>query len=343
MTTINKRDNRFDASKGSEILTLLLLRRGRVCIKTSIGDYISDSAIVNISGVESKIRVIELTDPVFIPQSFTRVNDQSGKNNDIIDSDEDESDEFEDSDDEMPEGELPEDFSGEEDERSSDESVVQESNFEAPVFEDTHASPIEIIKKAEMANGNLREIYDSNQVNTESKSVEEAQSPSVEARLKSPPENLKEKSNGSEPQSKKGVIRMEDIPEELNGISTDLKILLFRSTPIKEKLEKVSNSKSPMQTISDQGNNGEQDKRGKRRTPIFEKRITRSQKRQAWKQQGWVQDQSNDSVSGVDSSISAGISNRMEEIGEISGFGKRKVKGIDKKQGGWKGVINGNK
>ncbi|KAI3781649.1 hypothetical protein L2E82_11669 [Cichorium intybus] len=258
MTTINKRDNRFDASKGLRIPhtsfaeAVLGIKQASEVVKNeqklfnaSNQELCDSQPEITLQDISHEINGKLLMDPVFIPQSFTRVNDQSGKNNDIIDSDEDESDEFEDSDDEMPEGELPEDFSGEEDERSSDESVVQESNFEEPVFEDTHASPIEIIKKAEMANGNLREIYDSNPVNTEPKSVEEAQSPSVEARLKSPPENLKEKSNGSEPQSKKGVIRMEDLPEELNGISTDLKILLSRSTPIKEKLEKVSNSKSP--------------------------------------------------------------------------------------------------
>ncbi|KAI3510531.1 hypothetical protein L1887_17597 [Cichorium endivia] len=152
----------------------------------------------------------------------------------------------------------------------------------------------------------------------------------------------REESSESKPQLWKDSNEKEDTPAVLKNVLENLKILLSKDTPIKERLEKLSNKDHHLWINGNNGENEVKTHRGKEKTPMFERQITISQKRHAWKQQGRVQDSIGDSSEGIDSSISVGISNRMEEIGIMCGLEKPKAKGKSKKLGGLKGEKNGN-
>ncbi|KAI3709172.1 hypothetical protein L2E82_38931 [Cichorium intybus] len=312
-----------------------------------------------------------------IPQAFNNVEESNDLDNEEIDSDENDSNQFDDTDDDLledesseedvPEIETPVIFIGEEDVKSSNDSVVRETMPEEQLLEATHANLIGSPKTAETPFDSPKDASGSNpgtnSVSTEPKFVVEAQSPNNDSSSRrfrldpvskleniNPPlnnlldqESLKENKKGSEPRLGLDAIKKDSIPEDLNGVSANLNFLLSRSTPIKEKLDKISNTKPQIQPNGDHEVFGDQENFEKKSTPIFERRITRSQKRQAWKQQGWIQDQSSEIFSSTESSISSGIMNKVEEIGKKCGFGKHKGKGSGKRQGGLKGVNDGKK
>ncbi|KAI3670327.1 hypothetical protein L2E82_53892 [Cichorium intybus] len=112
-------------------------------------------------------------------------------------------------------------------------------------------------------------------------------------------------------------------PVELIGVSEKMKLLLSTNTPLKEKLERISNE------ISDQNSNQKKFKeeaRSDRMIPPLERRVTRSQSTQ-WKgkdERKWKQKEKDESCDSTQASV--GIANRFEEIGGACGFFEAKQK-----------------
>ncbi|KAI3509401.1 hypothetical protein L1887_24647 [Cichorium endivia] len=124
----------------------------------------------------------------------------------------------------------------------------------------------------------------------------------------------------------------------LEDCSDTLKVLLSKDTPIKEKLRFVANEKKfeqnkgmgdlPQNHTSEMGQ--------------FQTRITRSQvKRYSLRSDSKTKQVSGEAMS-VDSSISVGISSRIDEVGELCGFkkGGEKLKGRILKKNSKKGDVS---
>ncbi|KAI3736924.1 hypothetical protein L2E82_26913 [Cichorium intybus] len=188
-----------------------------------------------------------------------KVEDTVERSREFVESEDEVSDQFEESEDDHPEESSGEDdqsenFSGEEDERFSEESAVRETNFEATLVTDTHASPIGNNQTAGMANGKCGELQNLNSSFLEPNDEERVQGPNGEESPRSPavgqvsnrvplsPLTIKRSNqdiqgdnrNESELQLKLDSPLLEDPPVELNGVSENLKFLLMRTM---EKVE----------------------------------------------------------------------------------------------------------
>ncbi|KAI3700026.1 hypothetical protein L2E82_44639 [Cichorium intybus] len=125
-----------------------------------------------------------------------------------------------------------------------------------------------------------------------------------------------------DPQNGIGMALEVESQKGIKDMSDKMKFLLSKNTPLKDKLEKIKGESLELRMRE---MNGVEDKRKNYNITILEKRITRSQSSKKSQNEEWSSTpQRNESRE--DSSVSTGVSNRLEEIRMSCGFHEVKNK-----------------